>query len=392
MSGKKKIIITAGGTAGHIYPAVGIIEYLQEFQKDVEILYLGTKKGMESRLIAQMGIDFKALRASGFSLSNSYLKKAVIYVKFFFNLAAGFFEAFAAIIRFKPDFVIGMGGYVCAPVFIAALVCHKPIALHEQNYIPGRLNKVFAKYARYIFLSFEESAAFFKQKNGKIGERFIFTGDPVRKKIRDFRLAEPDYEKWHLKSGRFTITAFGGSLGAEKINNSVLSLYEYFRDDSGIQIALICGTRFFTGLKEKIDLLFMPDDKLIFKIFEYIDQMEQLYRITDLIISRAGATTVAELAIVNIPAILIPYPQAIENHQYYNAQYLSRNNKAILIEDSQLNSGILFSNISSLLEHERKKYVEIRNSKLNIRDINSAKIISEKILGIKTTGGILSDK
>jgi UDP-N-acetylglucosamine--N-acetylmuramyl-(pentapeptide) pyrophosphoryl-undecaprenol N-acetylglucosamine transferase len=136
----------------------------------------------------------------------------------------------------------------------------------------------------------------------------------------------------------------------------------------------------------------MPDDKLIFKIFEYIDQMEQLYRITDLIISRAGATTVAELAIVNIPAILIPYPQAIENHQYYNAQYLSRNNKAILIEDSQLNSGILFSNINSLLEHERKKYVEIKNSELNIRNINSAKIISEKILGIKTTGGVLSDE
>jgi UDP-N-acetylglucosamine--N-acetylmuramyl-(pentapeptide) pyrophosphoryl-undecaprenol N-acetylglucosamine transferase len=182
MSDIKKVIITAGGTAGHIYPAVGIIEYLQEFHKEVGILYLGTKMGMESRIIKQLGIDFKALSASGFSLNRSYFRKALTYMKFVLNLAAGFFEAFAAIIRFKPDFIIGMGGYVCAPVFIAAIVWRRPIAIHEQNYIPGRLNKIFAKYARYVFLSFEESIVFFKQKNDRIGNKFIFTGDPVRKK------------------------------------------------------------------------------------------------------------------------------------------------------------------------------------------------------------------
>src|SRR5665647_744922 len=112
MSGIKRVIITAGGTAGHIYPAVAIIEYLQEFHKDVKILYLGTKNGMEGRIIRQMGVYFTALSASGFSLSRSYFKKALIYMKFFLNLAAGFFEALAAIIRFKPDFIIGMGGYV----------------------------------------------------------------------------------------------------------------------------------------------------------------------------------------------------------------------------------------------------------------------------------------
>ena len=150
----KKVIITAGGTAGHIYPAAAIIEYLQEFHKDVEILYFGTKKGMEGRIVRELGIDFIALSASGFSLSSGYFKKAMTYIKFALNLAAGFFTALAAIIRFKPDFIIGMGGYVCAPVFIAALVCHRPIAIHEQNYIPGRLNKVFAKFAVYVFLSY----------------------------------------------------------------------------------------------------------------------------------------------------------------------------------------------------------------------------------------------
>jgi UDP-N-acetylglucosamine--N-acetylmuramyl-(pentapeptide) pyrophosphoryl-undecaprenol N-acetylglucosamine transferase len=382
MSAVKRILVTAGGTAGHIYPAVAIIEYLQEFHKDVRVLYLGTKKGMESRIIRELGIDFTELSASGFSVSRSYFKKALIYMKFALNLAAGFFEALAAIIRFKPDFIIGMGGYVCAPVFIAAMVWRKPIAIHEQNYIPGRLNKVFSKHARYVFLSFKESAAFFKQKNDKIRTRYIFTGNPVRKQIRDFKQERPEYEKWDLKGGRFTITAFGGSLGAEKINSAVFSLYDYFRDDESIQVVLICGTRFFTGLKEKLNLLSKPSDKVIFKILEYVDQMEQLYRITDLVIARSGATTVAELAIVNIPAILIPYPQAIENHQYYNAEFLSKNNKAILIEDKELNSGILLSTIVSLLENEKKKYIEIKKSGLNIRDINSAKIISEKILGI----------
>ncbi len=182
-------------------------------------------------------------------------------MKFALNLAAGFFGALAAIIKFKPDFIIGMGGYVCAPVFIAAMVCRRPIAIHEQNYIPGRLNKVFAKYARYVFLSFEQSAAFFNKKNDKIRPGFIFSGDPVRKQIRDFMLAGPAYEKWHLKRGRFTITAFGGSLGAEKINNAVFSLYEYFRNDESIQIVLICGTRFYIGLKEKLDLLSKPSTR-----------------------------------------------------------------------------------------------------------------------------------
>jgi UDP-N-acetylglucosamine--N-acetylmuramyl-(pentapeptide) pyrophosphoryl-undecaprenol N-acetylglucosamine transferase len=322
MSGIKRVIITAGGTAGHIYPAVAIIEYLQEFHKDVEILYLGTKNGMERRIIQHLDIDFKTLPASGFSLSRSYFKKALVYLKFVLNLTAGFFVALAVIIRFKPGFIIGMGGYVCAPVFIAAMVCRRPIAIHEQNYIPGRLNKLFAKFARYVFLSFEQSAALFNQKNDKIKPRFVFTGDPVRKKIRDFKMAGPGYEKWQLKSGRFTITAFGGSLGAEKINSAVFSLYEYFRGDESIQIALICGTRFYAGLKEKLNLISKPSDKVIFKILEYVDQMEQIYRITDLVIARAGATTVAELAVVNIPAILIPYPQAIENHQYYNAEFL----------------------------------------------------------------------
>lgn len=378
----KRVIVTAGGTAGHIYPAVAIIEYLQEFCKDVGILYLGTKKGMEGRIVRELGIDFMALSASGFSLSCGYFKKVLTYIKFALNLAAGFFKALAAIIRFKPDFIIGMGGYVCAPVFIAAMVLRRPIAIHEQNYIPGRLNRVFAKHAGYVFLSFEQSGAFFKQKNDKIGEKFIFTGNPVRKKIRDFMLAGPGYEKWDLKGERFTITAFGGSLGAEKINSAVFSLYEYFRDDESIQIALICGTRFFMELKEKLSLISKPTDKLIFKILEYVDQMEQLYRITDLVIARSGATTVAELAIVNIPAILIPYPQAIGNHQYYNAEFLSKNNKAILIEDRELDSGILISTIISILENGKKKYIEIKNSGLNIRGINSAKIISEKILGI----------
>ncbi len=381
-AGAKRIIITAGGTAGHIYPAVAIIEYLQEFHKDVKILYLGTKKGMENRIIRELGIEFKALSSSGFSLSRGYFKKALTYTRFFSNLVAGFFGALSEIIKFKPDFIVGMGGYVCAPVFIAAMVCRRPIAIHEQNYIPGRLNKVFARQAKYVFLSFEQSAALFKQKKSEIKTRFIFTGDPVRKKIRNFKLEEPEYAKWDLKGERFTITAFGGSLGAEKINSAVFSLYEYFRDDENIQIALICGTRFFAGLKEKLSLLSKPSDRIIFKILEYVDQMEQIYRITDLVIARSGATTVAELAIVNIPAILVPYPQAIENHQYYNAEFLSKNNKAILIEDKELNSGILLSTIVSLLEHEKKKYIEIKNSNPGIRDINGAKIISEKILGI----------
>ncbi len=376
----KRIVITAGGTAGHIYPAQAIIEYFKSSHPSAELLYIGTRTGMENSLVPQLGIDFKRISASGFSVSKNLLNRVHIYLRFFFNLFAGLFQSLGIIGSFKPDFVLGMGGYVCAPVFISAIILRRKIAIHEQNVIPGRLNRFFAKFAKYIFISFEESVKHFNAKGDIPGVKFIFSGDPVRAAIRHFHDIKPDYNKWDLQEGRFTITAFGGSLGAEKINDSVIALYKKFSLDENIQVILICGRRFFEEYRKKLDTVIIKSDSLIFRLFPYIEEMAALYRVSDLIISRAGATTVAELTTTNIPAILVPYPQAIENHQYFNAEYLVKNKKAVLIADNKLNESTLSGIIDSLLENNRKIYRGLKDSELKVQGMDGAKIISEKLL------------
>jgi UDP-N-acetylglucosamine--N-acetylmuramyl-(pentapeptide) pyrophosphoryl-undecaprenol N-acetylglucosamine transferase len=373
MSGK--IIITAGGTAGHIYPAQAIIEHMKEYMPDIKILYIGTRSGMENRLVPPLGTGFKKIRASGFSASRNPLKKVLIYLRFFFNLAAGLLQSLAILNKYKPDYVLGMGGYVCAPVFIAAILLRKKIAIHEQNVIPGRLNRIFAKYAKYIFLSFDDSRHYFIKGKKYLSGRMVISGDPVRKQVREFLKLEPDYTKWGLKSGRFTVTVFGGSLGAEKINESAIELYKIFRQESGLQFLLICGNRFFESYCKKLDGLQTVKDSIIFRIYPYIEEMASIYRISDLIISRAGATTIAELAATGIPAILVPYPQAIENHQYFNAEQLVKNKKAVLISDDKLSGEALSGIITGLLEKTGSKYRLMKDAATGINKLDSAEII-----------------
>jgi len=300
-------------------------------------------------------------------------------LKFLFLLVQGFIKSVKIIIRFKPDIILGMGGYVCGPVLMAAILLKRDYAIHEQNYIPGRLNNFFSRFAKYIFTSFEETEKFFNLKKGKI----IFTGDPVREVIRNLRAKKPDYKKFGLSEGRFSVVAFGGSLGAEKINNTVIELCNYFRKNKEIQVLLICGTRFYNKLKSKMSYTTedVKKDGLIFRVFPYIDEMDEIYRIADIVISRAGANTVAELIVSNIPAILIPYPGAVSNHQYYNANFLADSGKAFLILDKDLNANILADKITGLMKDNRKKYKEMKEMEIRVKKTNGAKIISRVLAG-----------
>jgi len=377
---KKRIIITGGGTAGHIYPAVSIIEYIKDNYPETEILFIGTGKGMEKDFIGELGIEFKTINASCLAGTKNFLKKIYIYLRFFFLIIAGSIRSLYIIKEFKPDFVLGTGGYVCGPVFLGAKLLGRRIVIHEQNYIPGRLNRFFAKYAEFIFVSFDGSKKLFNLKNkSKKKSRFIFSGNPVRKEIRDFANRVQDYRKFKLEEERFTVIAFGGSLGAEKINNSVLGLYKYCRENKELQYLLICGQRFYPDLKIKLNGYSRPSDKLIFRLFPYIKDIADIYRIADLVISRAGATTIAELAITGIPSILVPYPEAIENHQFYNANHLLKNKKSIMILDRDLNENILLSNIEVLLANKREKYDNMKRAVVKNSELKSEGIIVEKM-------------
>ena len=373
---RKKILICGGGTGGHLYPASAIIEYIKDNYPSCELFFVGTDKGLGGELIPGFNINYKNIKSRGLILSGNIFGKILNIIKFFYWFTLGFFQSFKIVLKFKPDIILGMGGFACAPVLAAGIFNGRKIALHEQNYIPGRLNNLFSRFAKYIFISFNDTAKYFKVKKSRV----IFTGNPLRKAIRQSINIKPEFKKWGLEKGRFTIVAFGGSLGAEKINNTVINLYDYFKDNDKIQILLICGSRFYGQLVKNKKNFIKSKDKLILKVFPYINEMQEIYRISNLIISRAGANTVSEIIECNIPSILIPYPDAVANHQFYNADFLARRGKAMLIEDRDLDSGKMIEVIELLIKDNRKKYKDMKNMEIRGAGINSAQIITSKLM------------
>lgn len=373
---RKKILICGGGTGGHLYPAMAIIEYIKDNYPLCELFFIGTDKGLGKELIPSFNINYKNIKSSGLILSGNIFRKFLNIIKFSYWFTSGFFQSLKIVLKFKPDIILGMGGYICAPVLAAGIFNFKKIALHEQNYIPGRLNNLFSRFAKYIFISFEDTARYFKVRKSRI----VFTGNPLRKAIRQSGNIKPEFKKWGLEEGRFTIVVFGGSLGAEKINNTVMDLYDNFRNNDKIQILLICGSRFYNKLAGSSNEFFKSQDKLVLKIFPYIHEMQEIYRISDLIISRAGANTISELIVYNIPSILIPYPDAVANHQFYNAVFLAKREKAILIEDRDLDSRKMAEAIELLMKDNHKKYKNMKNMEIKDRHIDSAQIITSKLM------------
>lgn len=374
---KKKIIICSGGTGGHIYPALAVVEAMKDNYPLCKILFVSSKKGPGIELIAQYNINYRTIKSCGLVTDVNILKKVSNIIKFFYFYIAGFFQSLKIVIGFKPDIILGMGGYVCAPVLSAGIITGAKIALHEQNYIPGRLNKFFSRFAKYIFISFKDTANYLKM--GK--DRIIFSGNPLRKTIRKLKSQELEFKKWGLEKGRFTIVAFGGSLGAEKINNTITELYDYFKDNDKVQILLISGKRFYESLMENKKDINKYGDKIIFRVFDYINEMDEIYSIADLVISRAGANTISELIEYNIPSILVPYPRAVANHQFYNANFMVRNGKAIMIEDKDLRGKKLVGLIQMLAESDWKKYREMKSSVISDTVTDSAGLIAAKLMG-----------
>ena len=297
----KKILITGGGTGGHLYPALAVIEYIRKHYPGTSITFLGSRKGSGRVLITKLGIEFHEVRARGLTGGGNIFKKAAVYLMFLLELVPGFFQSLAVLRKKNIDIVLGMGGYICAPVLLAAILLRKRFVLHEQNYIPGRLNRLFSGHARYFFTSFEDTKKYLDIDKKSV----IFSGNPVRESIRMTGVLKPEYRSWGLSEDKFTITAFGGSQGARRINESVLELGRIKDAGNDMQVLLITGTRFYdvvTGWMEKMDLQSNVD----IKVFPYIDDIEKVYSITDLVIARAGANTVFETVAAKIPSLAAP--------------------------------------------------------------------------------------
>ncbi len=335
-----RIIAAGGGTAGHINPALAILGYLKERQPDAEILYIGCKGRMEERLVAQAGYDFRGIEVQGFSrkISPKGLADNIITVKK--AIKAGR-DAKRIIEDFKPDIVVGTGGYVSGPVLKAAQKLGIPTLIHEQNAFPGVTNKMLAKKAERVMLAMPEAKKYFKD-----GCRFEETGNPVR---GDILTAEKKRCREVLGlDERPVILSFGGSLGAKIINESIADIIARSAKDGKYQHIHAYGQygKWFPDLlrKKGADL----EKATNLDIREYINDMPVCLAAADVVVSRAGAITLSEIQVQGKPSILIPSPNVAENHQYHNAMALVERNAAVLIEEKDLTPEKLTEEIDKL--------------------------------------------
>ncbi len=367
-----KAVFAAGGTAGHINPALAIADKLKQVFPETEILFIGTPKGMENRLVTKAGYEFRGVEMAGF-------QRGVTVVNAFRNVKAAYCYLVSAklavrkILReFKPDLAVGTGGYVTATVLSQAAAMGIKTVTHESNSYPGMATKMLSDKVDKVLLASEDAKAHLKHT-----ERCVVTGNPLRTNIP---IEERSAARKRLGiSDEFTILSFGGSLGANKITESVAQLIAWEQKTGGINHIHSYGAKnrdiFMDALRE----CGVREDKqrLIFK--EYIDNMYTCMCAADLIISRAGAMTITELTEIGRPSILVPFPKAAENHQFYNAKTLSDANAAILIEDKDLSKARLVEEVSRLYsDRARLAVMEENAGKMRKLDASGA-ILSEII-------------
>ncbi|MGM9877480.1 MAG: undecaprenyldiphospho-muramoylpentapeptide beta-N-acetylglucosaminyltransferase [Bacilli bacterium] len=354
-----KFILTAGGTGGHIYPALSVLDEIKKDKKN-EYLYIGTKNRMENDLIPGMGIPYVGIEIYGLSKTN-----IIRNVKNVACILKSYKKCLKIMDEFKPDAVIAFGGYVTLPVCLAAKKRGIKVFLHEQNMLPGKTNIYLSKKVDAVFTSFKDGNLKLKC------DRVIYTGNPVSQRAVECK----KYDKTDLgfSKNKKLIIIVMGSLGSTSVNEKLLDfLRTYERDDTEIL--------FITGKKSYVDLnnnLVVPKST---RIVPFFDNLPSLMKSADLIISRAGASTIAEIMATKTPSILIPSPYVANNHQYYNALDLVNKNISLLIEEKDLDKKTLIDAIDEMFDE--KTFKEVKQNLKEIKDINSSTIIMDEIYKI----------
>lgn len=333
-----KIIVSGGGTGGHIYPALTLIRTLQQKVDKLEVLYVGTHAGLEADIIPKEGIPFATVDLQGFkrSLSPENLLRAARAIK-------GVGKAMGIVRKFQPDVVVGTGGYVCGPVLMAASLLGIPSLIQEQNVIPGITNKILSKFVNKIATGYQEANGAFP------ANKVVFTGNPIRQEVMAQR-QEADYEAFALRPDTTTILVSGGSRGARTINRAMVEVLKHYAGRRDVQILHATGKGEYEDIISRISaagLDLQQADNI--KVKPYLYNMPQAMAIADLAIFRAGATGLAELTAKGIPAILVPYPYAAENHQEHNARAVEKAGAARVILNKDLTAQGLIQAIDELI-------------------------------------------
>lgn len=331
-----KILVTGGGTGGHIYPAISIVTAYKERHKNTEILYVGRQEGLESEIVPDYGLSYE-------SIPITYLKHKNIrdIVKYVMSLIKALIRAYKIIKKFKPDVIIGTGGYVTGPLMLVGQHLKIKTILHESNAYPGKANRFFAKKAEVVFVSYEAAVKRLPRQ-----DNVVFSGTPVRKDFEQVDRAK-SRATLGIAEDEFFVVSFGGSGGAKKLNESVLELMKKVNGEKGLRYVHVTGKSYYNVfLKRQMELDLKFEDNV--KIMPYIDDMPSYMSAADLLITRGGALTLAEIMTLGTPAILVPSPNVTDNHQEHNARALADKGAAIIMKEEDLDYFTLYQQIEAL--------------------------------------------
>lgn len=351
-----KVIVSAGGTGGHIYPALAIINKIRSEEPNSEFLYIGTHNRMENDIVPKTGIPFESIEIYGFS------KNIIKNFKTAGCLLKSYKKCKKLISSFNPDVVIGVGGYVTAPVIYAAKKLGYKTVIHEQNSLPGKSNQFLSKYSDLVCVSFKSSMSYFPKY------KTVFTGNPCSEDA----LSKKSIKKsvYNIKDNRKLVLFVMGSLGSSRVNEYLVNIMNLF-SNKDYDVLFVTGK----GSYDSISSNSFPENV---HVVPYVDGMTGLMKNVDLIVSRAGASTLSEIIALELPSILIPSPYVANNHQYKNALDLVNENASIMIEEKDLKGDILVRKIDEILYDDNK----IESMKKNLKSMmvsNSASLIYSNI-------------
>lgn len=344
-----KVIIAAGGTGGHIYPGITVAQTLVERDPKVDVLFVGNADGLESELVPKAGFQFKAVAARHLQrrVSLSVLRTG-------WTAFRGLQQSGRIIRQFRPDVALGTGGYVSGPVMAAAALQRVPTVIQEQNAYPGLTSRVLGRFVHTVALGNDAAAAHFRRS-----KHVEVTGNPIRRDIIT-KTRSDGYKRFGLKPGLKTVLVFGGSQGGASLNKAMERATSVLLDADDVQIIWQTGTAGFATVADRLRAL--PGTEIDAQhlrsghlhVLPFIDDMAAAYAAADVVVCRAGAITLAELAARGLPSVLVPYPHAAEGHQMANARVLERAGAAVVIADENLTSSTLTDVVRSLLADAKK--------------------------------------
>ena len=370
MNDELRVIISGGGTGGHIFPAVSIANEIRAKRPDAKILFVGAEGRMEMQRVPAAGYEIKGLPIAGFNRKN-LLKNIPVLFKIMKSRSMA-----RQIIRdFRPQVAVGVGGYASGPTLNVAESMGIPTLLQEQNSYAGVTNKLLAKKARKICVAYEGMERFFP------ADKILFTGNPVRQNLLDCKVTKEDaVRSFGLVPGKQTILIVGGSLGARTLNDSILGNLPLVKQQSKVQFIWQTGKYYSEEIKAELARRGCPEN---LKVMDFISNMSQAYAAADLVISRAGAGSISEFCLLGKPVILVPSPNVAEDHQTKNALALVQKNAALYIADADARRTLLPKAINTVSDLE--KLESLSRNVIALARPNAASDIADEVIKLATT-------